>query len=222
MRISSADVLEGRWPSTRFERPGAALAREAMLAVDRGAELVVTVVEPDFAAARLWVNEASLQTGTPSLSISVHGSRAELGPLVLPGEGPCYLCWRMRALACADDFASTMAREEAYDAARTQSGVPRPVLPTLVPWVVGVVGREAIAATLGLAAPRLAAHVLVMDGLGLTEQLHPGLPRPDCPACSKKGRPPRAAPACDELVGSAAQTTNFDDIARVAVTRSAA
>ena len=123
-----------------------------------------------------------------------------------------------RALACADDFAAAMAREEALDAARTPSASPRPMLPTLLPWVVGVLGHEAIAVTLGVAAPRLAGHVLVLDGLGLGEQLDPALPRPDCPACSKKGRPPRpSSPALNELVDGPRRRTDFDAIAAVTV-----
>lgn len=213
-----ADALDSRWPATRFERAGVALSRDTLPSLVDGCDLVVTALDPELSAARLWVNSASLSCGVPSLHAAVQGARAELGPVVLPGAGSCYLCWRMRALACVDDFAAAMAREEALDKARMPSESPRPVLPTLVPWVAGILGHEVLAVTLGIAAPRLAGHVLALDGLGCNESLHPVLQHPDCPACAKKDRPPRPpSPTLTELADSPQRTTDFDGIAAATI-----
>jgi len=137
-------------------------------------------------AIRHWVNSATLSTGAPSMHVDVRGHRAELGPLVLPGDGPCYLCWRMRAIACEEDFGAAMSWEEHLAAGESQPVGERPVLPNLPPWIAGVLGHEALAQILGIAQPRLVGAVLAVDALELTERVHQVIRRPDCPACRKK------------------------------------
>ncbi|MEN0072467.1 MAG: TOMM precursor leader peptide-binding protein, partial [Propionicimonas sp.] len=144
--------------------------------------------------------------------LALEGSDAFVGPLVLPGEGPCYLCWRMRALACADDFGVAMAREEARDRARTAGTAP-PLLPGLGALVAGVVTQEAVALLVGAGQVRLPGHVLQIEGLERRQTRHPVLQRPDCPACRKKGLPqPADLSTLAELVAQPARTTDFDAI----------
>jgi ribosomal protein S12 methylthiotransferase accessory factor len=83
-----------------------------------------------------------------------------------------------------------MADEESLDALRIPDAAPRPVLPALLPMVTGRLVAEVFATTLAIAPPRLAGGVLTLDASG-AEELHPVLPRPDCPACSTKGSRPR-------------------------------
>ncbi len=178
-----AESLRARWPALDVRTSNRPLAREEVAGLVDGTDLVVTALEPELAAARLWVNAASLETGVPSVHAELTGSRAVLGPLVIPGEGPCYLCWRMRALACADDFPAAMAREELLDAARRPFDPPRPLLPPLPHWAAAILAREVMVLALGIASPQLAGHVLEIDALDLTQKLHAVLPRPECPAC---------------------------------------
>lgn len=214
----AAETLSRRRPDTNFVLSAAPLERDSVISLVAGTDLVVTSVDRGLSAARHWVNAGSLKHGVPSLHADMRGQRALVGPLVLPGEGPCYLCWRMRALACDDDFADAMALEEAYDAERRPRPVHRPTLPTLVPWVVAALAHEVLAVTTGATQPRLAAQVLELDGLSLTERLHAVLQRPDCPACQKKGHRPRAAaPTLDELRQQSPVMTNFERIAVAAV-----
>lgn len=213
-----AESLRARSPAVEVRTSDRGWSREAMTGLVEGADLVVTVLDPELAAARLWVNAASLASGVPSLHAELHGPRALVGPLVVPGEGPCLLCWRMRALACADDFPVAMAREEMLDATRAPYDPPRPLLPPLSAWVAGILAREVMATTLGAAAPQLPGHVLELDALDLGQRLHPVLPRPDCPACAKKGRRPRpASPTLPELRQEPDRSTDFDSIATATV-----
>ncbi|MGY4771207.1 TOMM precursor leader peptide-binding protein [Kribbella sp. CWNU-51] len=176
--ITPDRVVRASYPRQRDELP------ELMT----GADLVVAAGDGALPVLHPWVNATGLLLDIPTLHAQLDGTRAPIGPLVLPGEGPCFLCWRMRALACADDFAAAMALEEELDARRIPEAA-RPVLPALLPMVTGVLVAELFALTLAIAPPRLIAGVLTLDALGV-EQLHPVLPRPDCPVCSKKGRRP--------------------------------
>lgn len=177
-----------------------------------GRDLVICAVGPGWTAVRTWVNRACLDAGTPALFVALEGSHGYLGPLVLPGEGPCYLCWRIRALACADDFDLAMSREEARDRARAESS--RPLLPGLreAAWAVAV--RETLALTTSALPTELPATVLVVDQLKATTSRHPVIPRPDCPACAKKVPPPVAPAAPVD------HRTDFDAIADRAVSES--
>ena len=206
--------LHSRWPETTFSAPSFAFAREPIMSLVADSHLVITALDPRLSAARTWVNAASLESGVPSLHVSVNGTCCDVGPLVMPGEGPCFVCWRMRAIACRDDFAVAMALEEALDADRQLPDEPRPVLPGIPLWTGGIAGHEALAVTLGIAQPRLAGHVLRLDGINMTDQLHPVVQRPDCPACRKKAPPPRGTVATlADLLTVTPRTTPFDAIA---------
>ena len=123
-----------------------------------GADLVVAAGDGTLPVLHPWVNTIGLMLDVPTLHAELQGTRATIGPLVLPGEGPCFLCWRMRALACADDFTAAMADEEALDALRIPDAAPRPVLPALLPMVTSRLVAEVFAQTLAIAPPRLAAR----------------------------------------------------------------
>ncbi|MFZ1410394.1 MAG: TOMM precursor leader peptide-binding protein, partial [Micropruina sp.] len=194
--------------------PPEGLDRDDVADLVRGRDLVLTVVDPGFAAVRAWVNQAGLAAEVPSLQVSLEGADARLGPLVLPGEGPCYLCWRMRALACADDFDLAMAREEALDRARAP--LNRPLLPGLVESAAAVLVRDVLALTTSIGQPALAAHVITIDALRGSQTTDTVLTRPDCPACSKKGRPPAEDPCLSELESEPRRETDFDTIAATA------
>ena len=200
--------------------PPARVRADELPALVAGRDLVICAVDAGWTAVRSWVNRACLDAGTPALFVALDGSFGYLGPLVLPGEGPCYLCWRMRALACSDDFAVAMAREEALD--RTRGGLGPPVLPGLREAAGAVVVRETVALTTSALPTTLAGTVVVLDQLKGRTTRHPVLPRPDCPACRKKDPPPAApAGAADgvraagpERDGQAAgRVTDFDAIA---------
>ncbi len=178
-RVPPEQVVRASYPRQRDELP----------ALVAGTDLVVAIGDGAFPVLHPWVNAAGLRSGVPTLHAEVRGARATVGPLVLPGEGPCYLCWRMRALACQEDFDAVMALEEAMDARRTPDAA-RPLLPALLPMVTGALVAELFALTLRIAQPRLVAGVLTLDGLDGAETLHPILPRPDCPVCAKKVRRP--------------------------------
>ncbi|PYG02194.1 ribosomal protein S12 methylthiotransferase accessory factor [Georgenia satyanarayanai] len=188
--------------------------RDGVTRAVAGSDLAVTAVDPELSAVRMWVNAAGLEHDVPSLHVAWHGTRAVVGPLVLPGEGPCYLCWRMRALACEDDFAAAMAHEEMLDRARQAPGRPRPVLPALLPGAAAVVTREVLAAAVGVYPARLPGHVLTLDGTTGSQVRHPVLQRPDCAACRKKDhRPSREQPPLATLAGTRSGRTDFDRIA---------
>jgi ribosomal protein S12 methylthiotransferase accessory factor len=194
--VSADGVVRLPYPRKRDELP------ESMT----DADLVIAAGDGSLPVLHQWVNTTGLTLDVPTLHTELRGTQATIGPLVLAGAGPCFLCWRMRALACAPDFTGAMAREEELDARRVPDASPAPVLPALLPIVAGKLVAELFALTLAITPPRLVAGVLTLDARGV-EELHPVLPRPDCPACSRKDRRPiqpeqgQADVAVDRLCG---------------------
>ncbi|TCO47209.1 ribosomal protein S12 methylthiotransferase accessory factor [Kribbella antiqua] len=170
--IGRADALAG--PVLRVPYPR---ERDELPAVMAGADLVVAVDDGGLPVVHSWVNTVGLRLGVPTLHVALRGSRATIGPLVIPGESPCYLCWRMRALACEQDFATAMALEENLVAHR--EAAEQPLLPALLPMVTDAMTD----------VRRLSSGVLTLDAVSGAEELHPVVPRPDCPACAKHRRP---------------------------------
>ncbi|TCN40374.1 bacteriocin biosynthesis cyclodehydratase domain-containing protein [Kribbella orskensis] len=180
----------------------------------RGADAVVAVGDGTLPVLHHWLNGIGLRSAVPTLHAELSGAHATIGPLVLPEDGACYLCWRMRALACAEDFAGAMAAEEEL-VARRPPVTDEPVLPALVPMVVEALVTDLLALRTGSSQLRLSGAVLTVDGRRETQELHSLLARPDCPACSSHGRRSSAEkPERGELDGAA---TDFDGIARYTV-----
>jgi bacteriocin biosynthesis cyclodehydratase domain-containing protein len=186
-RSRQASVRRGilrQSPSTEVALfQGNELTREAVTEISSTHDLVVSTFDRGFLACHQWLNRASLAHGTPTLYGEYAGSRAFLGPLVLPGESACYLCWRMRHIATRDHFDEAMAYEE-YNFQQAQPRQRlRPALPGMVEVAGGILALEGLTLLLGFGVPRLGNGILIFDAQTLTLEPHHFLRRPDCPAC---------------------------------------
>ena len=205
------DDLGRRWAGTRFELPGQPLTASSAPALVAGADLVVVCTGGASSPVHHWLNKATLRGRPPTLHATVSGVSAELGPLVVGGTPPCYLCWRMRAVACADDFDTAMAREEHPPAG------PPAVLPHLPAWVTGLLAHEVLAVLLRVFEPRLAGAVRRLDGRSMSESVHRVLPRPDCPECGSPPHSDRAPPVLADLLAEPDREISFADVAAAVV-----
>ncbi|MFN2606681.1 MAG: TOMM precursor leader peptide-binding protein [Acidimicrobiales bacterium] len=163
---------------------GDALDRGVVADLVAGSDLAVGCFDKGFSAAHAWLNEAGLDLGVDTLYAQLRGPTAWVGPLVVPGETACWLCWRMRAIASQEDFLAAMAVEEHLDGRRRPALAEAGALPALSPLVGGMVGLEAVKHLLGLGRDALAGHVHEVDALAGRTEVHAVLAVPDCPACS--------------------------------------
>jgi ribosomal protein S12 methylthiotransferase accessory factor len=205
-----AEALRARDDRTRalpFEGPE--LTRESVSELGRGADFLVACLDRDLVAANHWVNRAAFEHGIPAVFGRVMGHRGVGGPLVIPGETPCYMCGRMRSLACADDFQEAMATEEHLDARRARSPEAVPAVPGLASMVGGLLSMELLKAALALGPPSLCGAFIEYDALAGDLRRHPFLERPDCPICKKK----TAAPDQPDLTALKGHTRASGDLA---------
>jgi bacteriocin biosynthesis cyclodehydratase domain-containing protein len=168
-----------------------------------GAEIVAHNGGSARLASAHWMNQIALAAPTRALFTRVEGQRAIVGPLVLPGEGPCFLCWRMRALATEDDYEMAMARESSAAAEDGPVLVEGPGMPMLSAVAASVAAAEIVKVLTAVAVPVTAGRIWELDGLTLQTRTRPVLQRPDCPACRKKAHPPPPQPPLEGLRGAA-------------------
>jgi ribosomal protein S12 methylthiotransferase accessory factor len=154
-----------------------------------------------------WANRSALAAGIPAIYGATRGNAGFAGPLIFPGEGACLLCYRMRTMACADDFIHAMALEEEHARNRTANSL---VMPAAVRAVASVMAIETIKTLTSWMPPILVSSVLELDAVQHTQRKHRVLQRADCPACRKKDLPPRQPPA------DSGGTTNLADLADLA------
>ena len=184
--------------------------------VDRliaGCQLAIVCWDRGFHAAHHWANEAALEHGVPALFSELRATSSFAGPLLLPGRSACWMCYRMRALACERDFDRAMAVEEHLDRKLQPGLAGRPVLPVLPVQLASTLALEALRLLIGLHQPALVDKVLEFDGLVSESRMHPVLVEPGCPACSKKKS--RAHPITAELreLGSSAHGAAVHELA---------
>ncbi|HEX2295258.1 MAG TPA: TOMM precursor leader peptide-binding protein [Actinomycetota bacterium] len=163
--------------------------RDVIADLVAGCDAVAVCFDKSFSSASVWANEAGLATGTPVVYAHISGVRALVGPLVVPGQTACYMCWRMRALACEDDFEQAMSYEQFLDAERRPRLHSRSVLPFLAEYAAAATASALTKHLLGLGPTALTGRVNEFDGIELTSHLHDVLERSDCPACKKKASP---------------------------------
>ena len=178
-------------------RGAEAVDREGVSRLVSSCQLVIVCWDRGFHAAHHWANEAALEHGVPALFSELQATSSFAGPLFLPGRSACWMCYRMRALACEKDFDRAMALEEDRDRRRRPGLAERPLLPVLPLQLASTLALEAIKLMTKLHQPTLVDGVVEFDALASESRRHPVLVEPACPSCSKKAR--RSHPIAAEL-----------------------
>jgi ribosomal protein S12 methylthiotransferase accessory factor len=189
------------------------LTAENVEALVTGRDCVVSCFDRGFGALHHWVNRASLRSGVPALYTEALGHQGWAGPLVLPGQTACYMCYRMRRVACATDSVAALAYEEHLDQQTLPRLHTRAVLPALMPHLAGVLATTLLQVILGLQQPGLAGRVLEYAALTLQTAVHPVLQQPECPACGPPKKGDLLHPILPDLLATGDQAGDILQIA---------
>jgi bacteriocin biosynthesis cyclodehydratase domain-containing protein len=182
-----ATALQATCAASRINASGgAALDLERITALADGAHLLIGCFDKGFSSTHHWINRASLSLKIPALFAECSGHIGHVGPLVLPGETACYMCYRMRRLACAEDFNLAMTYEEFLDKLKQPALHSRATLLGLPAYLGSILTIEAIKCLLSMSLPVLADKVLEFDAFSLQTTWHPIVRRADCAVCQKK------------------------------------
>lgn len=182
-------LLTTRGPQTEIRTGGEEpLTRERVAAITAGCHLMIGCFDKGYSAINHWINQASLEREIPAMYAESRGHTAIIGPFVLPGQTACYMCYRMRSIACEENFNEAMSYEEFLDQRRSPALHQRGALPGIPPYIASLLSLETLKRLLFLGQPALAGNVLEFDALTLRTHNHAVLQKPDCPVCLVKKR----------------------------------
>ncbi len=149
-----------------------------------GADLVLCCLDSGELNLTLKLNRACRERGMRWLAGSMEGTELVIGPGFSGStDGPCYMCWRMREVACATNPQARFALEKRLDKLRQDLSGRRENLAGSADIVGAMLASEAISVLSGAGAPSLDGRFLVMEIPGLRQEKHNVLRKPGCPIC---------------------------------------
>lgn len=185
-QVALAEELRALYPGVDVASPVTDWTAEAVRMAAQGADVLIAAVDRDFAAVAQWVNKAAFEDKKIAAFVTLDGAKATVGPIVYPDETACYMCYRMRAIACDDDYYASMAFEELRDRNRKAANKREPTFLPIAAMAAGLLAGEIAKTVTAVGRHALAGRIIEWDGLESTFEEHEVLRQPCCPTCGKK------------------------------------
>jgi molybdopterin-synthase adenylyltransferase len=156
-----------------------------VIGVIKDSDFVINCLDPGQSSLMYKLNRACLKSKTIWTSGALTGTEVVIGPTVRPFETACFLCYKMRAVACAgnpeDEFAfeTFLDRRKQDDSSRLENLVFGAGL------AANLLSLEALKVLIGDLSPSASGKIVVFDLLSLNSSKHVVLRKPWCPACFK-------------------------------------
>lgn len=150
----------------------------------QGAGLVVCCLDASLASILYRVNRICYRKRIPWTTCSASGLEGILGPTVVPGQTPCYLCYQMRAVACSDNPPAAFSRLRFLDRRNKDDSYRRENHVFAVGVMGHLVGLEALKLICGAGGPTALGRIVAVDFLSFASSAHIVLRKPGCPICS--------------------------------------
>lgn len=128
-------------------------------------------------------NEVCLGKKIPWLIVSLSKLQGVIGPRVIPGETPCYRCYKLRERSNAPSVDDYILFED-YLRNNPSHGVRQGSLRAFDCMIGSLAALEVVNALTNLADPKSLGSLLVIDPFDLELESHPILRLPRCPSCS--------------------------------------
>jgi adenylyltransferase/sulfurtransferase len=182
------EVLQRHFASqaagTAFDAVTSRLTNDQMVEqVVAGSDFVVNCIDEGNLSLIYKLNRACLRTKTPWTSVASSAFEVVLGPTIYPEETACYLCYRMRMVACTENPEASFDFESFLDRRKSDDGGRRANLVFGSSIAGQLAGMEVMKA---LCLPELLAtrgRIQVMDLRDFSSVAHVVLRKPWCPAC---------------------------------------
>jgi bacteriocin biosynthesis cyclodehydratase domain-containing protein len=158
-------------------------ADESVLAAVTGCDFVICSLDRGRSGVLYRVNRACLREGIPWTSCTLQGIEAVLGPTILPDKTPCYLCYKMRAIACSAEPADELDFERMLEFRNHDDSSSSENLTFAAGLLGNLAALEAFKTITGIGACSAAGGIVVVDLIWGGWQKHTILRKPWCPAC---------------------------------------
>jgi ribosomal protein S12 methylthiotransferase accessory factor len=154
----------------------------------QGSDLVLSCLSSSQSNLILQLNRICLKTGICWIPCTLSGTEIILGPTVRPFDGPCYVCYRMRAIACSKDPQTAKAYLRYLERRKQDDTGARENLVFGAGIAANLLGLEAIKELTGIIKPPASGQITIFNLLDLSSSKHVVLPRPFCPVCGQDSR----------------------------------
>lgn len=171
---------------------------DEVFALVEGSDFVINCLDAGDSSLVYKLNRVCLRAGIKWTSCVLSGPEVVVGPTIHPSETACYLCYKMRAVACAGNPEDEFAFESFLDQRKQDDSARHENLVCGVGIAAGLVSLEAVKQLSGAFSPSAVGKIVVFNLLDLTSSKHVVLRKPWCPACFKTEAPTSggaAAPA---------------------------
>ncbi len=150
-----------------------------------GATLVLyTFDSGELSLAMMW-NKACRSTLTPWIAASMEGRSLVLGPGFFHApNSPCYMCWRTREIATAQNQQTRHSVESFLSQQNSDLSHQRDNLAAGVDVIGGILAAETLSWISGASQPSFDGRLMTMSLPGFQTQGHTVLRNPACPVCS--------------------------------------
>jgi len=182
-----------------------------VLALVDGSDFVINCLDAGESSLIYKLNRVCLRAGIKWTSCALSGPEIIVGPTVHPAETACYLCYKMRSVACAGNPEDEFAFESFLDQRKSDDSARHENLVSGVDVATGLVSLEAIKSLSGVFAPSAVGKIIVFNLLDLTSTKHVVLRKPWCPACFNI--PKQADDATEMAAAAVASSTDVSESA---------
>jgi len=151
-----------------------------------GADFTVCCLDSGEVNFAYKLNRVCLDDGLRWIACSLAGGEVTVGPAMHPGDSPCYMCYRMRAVACAGNPEAAFDFEKYLDRRKKDDSPHRENLVFGAGIAANLLGMETLKELTGMAEPSLVGRILTVGLADLGIHRHTVLRKPWCPACYKQ------------------------------------
>ncbi len=189
----------------RVEVAPETLNKEVIYTLTQDCNFIVGCFDKGFISVHHWLNQVAMEKNIPAIFSEIENHLCRIGPLVIPDETACFMCYRMRDIACADNYSETMSYETFINKQKKPELYLRGFLPSSVNFIAGIIANEILKLLLNLETT-LASRMMEFNSLNLDTQKHYVLQKPDCPVCLKKKDWIRTHLSLEELIGNGTES----------------
>lgn len=158
---------------------------EQIITLIEGSDFVLCCLDEGQSSLIYKLNRACLKANIRWSSCSTVGNEVVIGPTVVPFETPCFLCYKMRTVACAGNPEEEFAYETFLDRRKQDDSSRRESLVFGVGVAAHLLSLEALKALSVTLSPSATGKIVVLDLITLDSSKHVVLRKPWCPACFK-------------------------------------
>ena len=154
-----------------------------------GSDFIVNCLDDGDIGLAYKLNRVCLAKELRFTTVQAAGVEIILGPTVVPSKTACFLCYRMRSVACSDNPEAEFAVQSYLDRRHRDDSARRANFPLGVNIAAQLAALEVVKAISTIGGVSAQGRIHVLNLLDLTWQTHMVLRKPWCPACMPKWEP---------------------------------